>query len=241
MDTKTPSTESRYNGPFHNSLKAVSRQSALAVVPLLIKSVNPKSVVDLGCGHGEWLSVFRELGVSDLLGVDGAWAKDMQAASLSAALHEHDLTQPLYLSRRFDLALCLELAEHLDIARAQSLVEDLTRLAPVIAFSASIPFQGREGHRNEQWQSYWTGLFEAQGYQPFFALRHALWENEEMELSYRQTLVCFCARNHPALIERLGQFERDAPAPADVVHPDLHLKISGDLVRWQRSSDRKSV
>ena len=146
MDTKTPSAENqRYNAPFHGGLRAVSRQSALAVVPLLIKSVNPKSVVDLGCGSGEWLSVFRELGVSDLLGVDGAWAKDMQAASLSAAFHEHDLAQPLHLSRRFDLALCLELAEHLDIASAQSLVEVLTRLAPVIVFSAAIPFQERRG------------------------------------------------------------------------------------------------
>ena len=238
MDTKTPSTENqRYNAPFHGDLRAVSRQSALVVVPLLIKSVNPKSVVDLGCGSGEWLSVFRELGVSDLLGVDGAWAKDMQAASVSAAFHEHDLAQALHLSRRFDLALCLELAEHLDIARAKSLVEDLTRVAPVVAFSAAIPFQDGEEHLNEQWQSYWTGLFEAQGYEPFFALRHALWENEEVKLSYRQTLICFCARHDPALIERLGQFERDTRAPADVVHPDLHLQISGELARWRRSSE----
>ncbi len=231
MDTKTPSAESqRYNGPFHNSLRAISRQSALAVVPLLIKSINPKSVVDFGYRSGEWLSVFREFGISDLLGVDGASAKDAQVASLSAAFDEH-------LNRRFDLALCLELAEHLDIARAQAFVEGLTRLAPVVAFSSAIPSQSDEGHLNKQWQSYWTGLFEAQGYQPFFALRHALWENEDVTLSYRQTLICFCARNHPELIERLTQLEKETPVSVDVVHPDLHLQISGDLARWQRSSE----
>lgn len=237
MDTKTPSTEDqRYHGPFHNGPRAISRRSARAVVPLLVKSVDPKSVIEIG--SGEWLSAFRELGLSDLLRVDGAWATDTHADLPATAFHGHDLAQPLHLCRRFDLALCLGLAERLDVESAQSLVESLTRLAPVVAFSTVPPSQDGKRRLNEQWQSYWTDLFDAQEYEPFVALRHALWENDDVELSCRQTLICFCARNRPELIERLGELERDTRAPVDVVHPDLHLKISGDLARWRRSSER---
>lgn len=221
MDTKTPSTESQhYNDTFHAGQRAIRRQSALAVVPLLIESVNPKSVVDPGSRSGEWLSVFGELGVSDLLGVDGA-AKDQAD-----------------LGRRFDLALCLDLADHADIASAQILVERLTHLAPVVLFSTAIPFQGGGEHPTAQWQSYWTGLFQAHGYNPSFALRQAVWENEDVDLSYRQSLICFCERNHPEILERLTQLDRSSQTPVDVVHPDLHLRISGDKARWQRSSER---
>ena len=44
--------------------------------------------------------------------------------------------------RTYDLAICVEYAEHLPEARAASFIGDLTKLAPAIAFSAAIPGQG---------------------------------------------------------------------------------------------------
>lgn len=57
-------------------------------------------------------------------------------------------------NRRFDLAMTIEVAEHLTPVRADSFVEDLTRLSDVVLFSAAIPAQGGINHVNEQWQSY---------------------------------------------------------------------------------------
>ncbi len=37
--------------------------SAREVVPIIMELVNPKSVIDIGCGTGTWLSVFEKHGV----------------------------------------------------------------------------------------------------------------------------------------------------------------------------------
>jgi SAM-dependent methyltransferase len=235
-DTTAPSSANpRYDASFYDGLRAGSRQSAAAVVPLLLKYFAPRSVVDVGCGSGEWLSIFRELGLTDLLGIDGAWAQHNVSA---APFREHDLAQPLHLDRCFDLAICLEVAEHVDPANARTLVEGLARLAPVVVFSAAVPFQGGDGHVNEQWPSYWTDLFDAQDYLSFFSLRHSLWNRDDIELWYRQNIIFFCARNRPALLEQFVKFERETSAPHDVVHPELHLRTARDLVRSQRYAER---
>jgi hypothetical protein len=60
----------------------------------------------------------------------------------------HDIATPLpeHLVGRFDLAVCLEVAEHLPPERAESFIRELCDLAPVVLFSAAIPGQGGTGH-----------------------------------------------------------------------------------------------
>jgi hypothetical protein len=52
---------------------------------------------------------------------------------------------------RFDLALCLEVAEHLPAAAGDSLVRRLASVGARILFSAAIPGQGGRNHVNEKW------------------------------------------------------------------------------------------
>jgi SAM-dependent methyltransferase len=56
---------------FYEWMKVGSRRSATAIVPFLVELLEPRSVVDVGCGTGSWLRVFREHGVDDVLGLDG--------------------------------------------------------------------------------------------------------------------------------------------------------------------------
>lgn len=58
------------------------------------------------------------------------------------------------MNRAFDLAVTVEVAEHLPSSRAQSFVADLVHLASAIAFSAAIPGLGGTKHINEQWPDY---------------------------------------------------------------------------------------
>ena len=51
-----------------------------------------------------------------------------------------DLRRSFRLERRFDLALCLEVAEHLPAKAADAFVASLVELAPVVVFSAAMPF-----------------------------------------------------------------------------------------------------
>ena len=62
-----------YNQDFFSSTEGTSLPSARVMVPILLKLVEVRSVVDIGCGTGAWLSVFQENGVEDIWGVDGPY------------------------------------------------------------------------------------------------------------------------------------------------------------------------
>ena len=51
---------------------------------------------------------------------------------------------------RYELAVCLEVAEHLNESSADNLILQLTNLANRVLFSAAIPGQGGLHHVNEQ-------------------------------------------------------------------------------------------
>src|SRR4051812_21567636 len=67
-----------YAPPFFAQLQAGALRSARAVVPALLELLHPSSVVDVGCGLGAWLAVCREMGVQDVLGVDGGYVERSQ-------------------------------------------------------------------------------------------------------------------------------------------------------------------
>jgi hypothetical protein len=50
---------------------AGAQSSARVIVPLVMELTHPRSVIDVGCGNGSWLSVFNKHGVEDFLSVDG--------------------------------------------------------------------------------------------------------------------------------------------------------------------------
>ncbi|MDT8380578.1 MAG: class I SAM-dependent methyltransferase, partial [Desulfotignum sp.] len=127
------------------------------IVPVLMEVLNPRSVVDVGCGIGTFLHVFRKAGVNDVLGYDGSWVNlDQLSQYLNPAFfREVDLEKSVSPERSFDLALCLEVAEHLHPDSADNLVETLTSLSSRILFSAAVPGQMGQNHINEQWPEYW--------------------------------------------------------------------------------------
>jgi SAM-dependent methyltransferase/predicted O-methyltransferase YrrM len=226
-----PPPATHYGPGFFEALSEGTRRSAAIVTPVLIELFRPESVVDVGCGTGLWLSAFRQRGVTDVLGVDGRWVSGAQLEIPSALFHEHDLSRPLELDRTFDLALCLEVAEHLPPETAGPLVESLTRLAPVVVFSAAIPAQRGEGHVNEQWPSFWSDLFAARGYGCLVDLRYRIWTNPSVEVWYRQNLLCYVAAD---VRRRLPWAKITASGEViDVVHPDLYLRLARELEQSQ--------
>jgi SAM-dependent methyltransferase len=223
-----------YNAEFFQSLRDGIRRSASVVVPLLIDICRPQSVVDIGCGTGHWLAAFRERGVADVLGVDGPWVPRAQREIPEDLFLEHDLARPFSLDRSFDLALCLEAAEHLPPEAALPLVESLTRIAPIVAFSAAIPHQGGDGHVNEQWPSYWAKLFASCGYDCVDSLRQRLWADDAVEFWYRQNMLCLLARDRRKLPSGLACADA-MPQPLDIVHPIIYLRTVANLKRHEHN------
>src|SRR5215217_4033202 len=162
------------------------RSSARVIVPLVLELVQPRSVVDVGCGTGEWLSVFEEHGVEDVWGVDGGCAN--------------------------------------------TFVESLTRLGPVVLFSAAIPHQDGANHINCQWPEYWAERFDEKDYVVIDCLRRKIWRNENVAKSYRQNILMFAAREHleglPSLSE---EYTQCGTSQLSVVLPERYLEKAKQL------------
>jgi hypothetical protein len=160
-----------YTNVFFDTIRGGSRRSAQVVVPIVLQMLHPKSVVDVGRGDGTWLSVFRELGIRETVGLDGDYVDRRQLQIPQDQFEATDLSSPFGLPRTFDLAMSLEVAEHLPPQSAEGFVDCVTQLAPLVLFSAAIPRQGGTQHLNEQWPEYWAALFRARDYLPIDCIR----------------------------------------------------------------------
>jgi SAM-dependent methyltransferase len=142
--------------------------------------VDPKSVLDVGCGTGTWLSHFVGEGISDCIGIDGPWAASADLLIDRDKFVGANLEAPPKLDRRFDLTISFEVAEHLPQERAAGFVEYLCSTAPVVAFSAAIPLQGGTNHVNEQWPDYWIEMFRRNRFACLDLIRPAFWNNANL-------------------------------------------------------------
>jgi 2-polyprenyl-3-methyl-5-hydroxy-6-metoxy-1,4-benzoquinol methylase len=130
-----------YGPTFFSEVVATSSKSAEIIVPLIIELLSPRSVVDIGCGTGTWLSVFKTHNVDDITGLDGHWVQDEMLQIPKSCFLSHDLTQSLDIERRFDLAVSLEVAEHLDKKYARNFVSTLVKLSSVAYFLLPYSFR----------------------------------------------------------------------------------------------------
>jgi SAM-dependent methyltransferase len=207
-----------YSPHFYEVREAGSARSARRVLPPVLAMTRADSVLDLGCGVGTWARAALEWGASEVVGVDGPWVDSASLVIPSDAFVSHDLGTPLDLGRSFDLALCLEVAEHLSAPAAATLLASLARHAPAVLFSAAVPYQGGRHHVNERWQSHWIARFAELGFGLHDVVRPAVWTDPDVEPWYAQNALLFVEREHAA---RLGLVPT-ALLPADLVHPGLH-------------------
>jgi SAM-dependent methyltransferase len=180
-----------YDLNFFENLEKTAYDSSTKIVPLILDRFNPKSIIDIGCGNGIWLNTFEKFGINNYLGIDGDYVKkEFFHANFSKFLTA-DLEVNLDLNIRFDLAVCLEVGEHLPSNCAEILVKTLTNHSDIIIFSAAIPNQSGTNHINEQPQSYWASIFNKFGYEPFDIIRPVIWNEFSISYWYRQNIVVY--------------------------------------------------
>jgi hypothetical protein len=198
----------------------LSEQSAQVVLPIVFDLSRPRSAIDVGCLFGAWAAECRRLGVGEVVAVDGAYVAVNDLVIPGDAFLARDLSRPLRLERKFDLAISLEVGHYLPESRARGFVADLCALAPLVLFSAAIPHQGGIGHVNEQWPGWWAERFADCGYTPVDCVRDAVWDDPRVGTWYAQNILLFvtASAQGPALARHPG-FGR---CPARV-HPTVYL------------------
>jgi len=213
-----------YDSNFFSGIKPTSTKSAEIIVPLIIDLLGPHSVIDIGCGIGTWLSVFKANNINDITGVDGDWVKQESLLIPKSCFVARDLIQGFNAERRFDVALCLEVAEHLDPRYARRFVGTLVKLSSIVLFSAAIPFQEGTHHVNEEWPDYWAKLFSEHEYVPVDCIREKIWNNEDVAWWYAQNILVFADKRQVLQNTKLEKaFERTRVSQLSIVHPRKYL------------------
>ncbi|MEP2934936.1 MAG: methyltransferase domain-containing protein [Gilvibacter sp.] len=192
--------------------------AAGVLVPLILERFKVSSVVDFGCGLGNFLKLFKQHGVAEVLGLDGSWTEleRLYKNIDPAEFREVDLEKPIHLDKKYDLVISLEVAEHLSSKSETIFVESLIAAGDTIVFSAAIPDQGGQNHINEKWLSDWAKIFEPHGFVPVDLFRKDLWNNESVFWWYRQNILVFVPKDAP-----LANLESTM---LDIVHPELFLR-----------------
>jgi SAM-dependent methyltransferase len=211
-----------YTDEFYRGRNAGAARSASVLARQLVELTSAHSVVDIGCGTGTWLREFKALGVTRILGLDGPWVTPDLLQISSSEFRSIDLAGPFSVTDKFDLALSLEVAEHLNAAAGDRLIEVLTTCAPLVAFSAAVPLQGGVEHINEQWPGYWIEKFAERGFNVVDCIRQRFWMDDTIEPWYRQNLLLFVHPEQCSISGRLVSIAGGASFNGlPVVHPEV--------------------
>ncbi len=176
------------------------------------------SVLDFGCGRGDWLKAAIKLGAKRVLGLE---TYALNKPDLPYEVEFQDITEPIFLGETFDIAICVEVAEHIPTEKSDILVENIANSANIIAWSAACPGQGGCFHINEQKPLFWHEKFLKQGF-ICVDLRSLFWDDKNIEPWYRQGIL-FYFKEHLVPYEFKNYIVNK---PMHLIHPDVFFPYS---------------
>lgn len=159
-----------------NTIEAYCR-----LVPEIYESLTgkkPHKIVEFGSAGGWFLKRFQELGFDTLglegtrAGIDACHKKDVHLDMIIQHDFRHGFITMLrdkVIKQYFDIALCTEVAEHIEPPFSSVLVKSLVDAAPFIWFSFEEPNTNPAHihHPNEMPAKFWINLFDFYGYKAY--------------------------------------------------------------------------
>lgn len=129
----------------------------------MIQLYQPKTVIDVGCGIGDFVSWLLRNNI-DAFGIEGSNNVERHLAIPVDHVFIRDLRDPLDITDRYDVAMCIEVAEHIEEEFADQFVLNLCQLSDILVMTIAGPGQEGHGHYNLQEKAYWIEKFNSQGY-----------------------------------------------------------------------------
>ncbi len=206
-------------------------RSPEVIVPMLYEIIQPKNVIDIGCGVGTFLYAFKKIGVNEVMGLDGDWVnKKLLAKYLEPdEFKSINLSEFVDVKKKYDLAICLEVAEHIAEEYSDNLVKTLVNASDVIIFSAASPYQQGQHHINEQWPDYWINKFLKHDFHFLDILRSAFWNNSEVDFWYKQNMFLVMHKDYLLDEKRVCDLKKNDFN--NIIHPDAFIKRSKLLLK----------
>lgn len=216
--------------------KMHNMESPRIIVEKILEIETPKSVIDFGCGLGTFLKAFKEKGISDVLGLDGNW---VNRSLLEEYLDENeflvvDLESKINIKKKYDLAISLEVAEHLSKEKAAIFVENLVNASEVILFSAAIPFQGGQNHINEQWIEFWQDEFSKHNYVFYDVIRNKIWNNTNVKWWYKQNMFIVSSKEN--IFDK--NHDLNSNSILNLIHPEHYLLKAKEHIDFRLGKSR---
>jgi SAM-dependent methyltransferase len=153
-----------YSRSYYEQVEEAEQASVLAIAIWIRLTLRPIRVVDVGCGPGHLIEALHRGGI-DVLGLDYSAAARKFVSQKGLRFETFDLTtRGVVPSSPWDLAVCCEVAEHLDARHADTFVRNLTSASNIVFLTAAEVGQGGLNHVNEQPNSYWIAKFARLGF-----------------------------------------------------------------------------
>ena len=183
----------------HNSIKTYVDH--VKNYHLLLTGRAMHSVLEAGCAGGWYTKEFLDQGM-DVMALEGSsfgMERTLQRGVPACHVLKHDLRRELQLHKKFDVACCTEVAEHIEPPFSSQLIKTLTDHSDVIWFSFEAPDtnMAHYHHCNEQPAKFWVNIFDFYGFQA-----HKLPDQVYHECEARATHV-FYNRNSDKIINKI--------------------------------------
>ena len=157
-----------YTQTFHDNHYNIFRPRNLNAARVIHESINFSSVVDFGCSIGTYLEHFMLKGC-EVKGFEFCYEECLSSIKKVPRLENFiefgDVTTPIKLEKKYDLAMSIEVAEHIPTSKSDVLVRNLCNASKrSILFTAAGIGQGGTGHINCQEKNFWIEKFESEGW-----------------------------------------------------------------------------
>ncbi len=169
------------------------------IASVIFELYHPTTVVEFGCGPGHLSKELAKLGVQ-ITAVDGYSKPKFEDLSVEFSplnLNDSAAIANYFVDKHFDLAISLEVAEHLQPEASATLIEWLTKVAPVVIFAAAVPGQGGHGHINLRPRENWHKEFTQYNFVAADRIREKLRPYSNVAVWYRHNIVDYVHVQHP--------------------------------------------
>ena len=235
----------------------------------IVEDFKPSTVLDAGCAMGYLVAALRDRGVE-------AYGLDISEYAISKVREDikpycvvSSLTEPLpeILPQRYDLAVTIEVLEHLYADEGKKAIENLCGLTDRIIFSSTPDDFSERTHVNVQQREYWAKLFAEQGfyddinYRPTYLTYYASFfkrgedtlrqiENYERNIRITENKIRIDALNYQKIIDNQSSIIEQSTKQRDKLTEQLkemeaeldhHKKIYDEAISQQEKLKQEKI